>query len=340
MTSQRILELTRRFARQRIVVIGDVMLDHYISGDVRRISPEAPVPIVEFKAEDYLPGGAANVARNLATLGARVELFGVVGADANAAVLRGTLRADRIKSSGLTTQVDRPTTVKTRVLASHQQILRVDRESRQALSATSKSRMLEALRRSVRGAAAIIVADYAKGVIDQETIDTILAMGRKLRVPVCVDPKPLRILRMKGCALLTPNRKETFELAGMHDEAVGSKPLAHRGLRQAMQRIRKHYAPRILLVTLGEAGMVVLEGNKPPRHLPTAARAVYDVSGAGDTVIAAFVLAWTAGVEAVEAATLSNLAAGVVVGKLGAAAVTPRELAEWSKASHPAETAT
>lgn len=333
MTPQRILELAKRFTSNRIIVVGDVMLDHYISGDVRRISPEAPVPIVEFHSENYLPGGAANVARNLATLGARAELFGVVGQDANANILKAALRADRIKSDGLLAQTDRPTTVKTRVMASHQQILRVDRESRQGLSASTKEKMLRALGRACKGAAAIVVADYAKGVIDQETISAIIAVGRKTNVPVCIDPKPLRRLRMKGCALLTPNRRETFELAGMADEAVGASPAGHRGLRRAMARIQKDYAPGILLVTLGEGGMLVVERGGQPRHLPTAARAVYDVSGAGDTVIATFVLAQAAGADAVEAATLANLAAGVVVGKLGAAAVTPQELAEWAEAS-------
>lgn len=336
MSPQSISKLCRQFARKRIIVIGDVMLDHYISGEVRRISPEAPVPVVEFHAEHHLPGGAANVARNLASLGARVELFGVVGLDANASILKRALRAARIKFGGLMAQADRPTTVKTRVMASHQQILRVDRESRQCLSAATKAKMLRALGRACKGAAAIVVADYAKGVIDQEIISAILARGRQAGVPVCIDPKPLRRLRMKGCALLTPNRKETFELAGMPDEAVGAKPARHRGLRRAMARIQQAYAPGILLITLGEGGMLVVERGGQPRHLPTAARAVYDVTGAGDTVIATFILARATGATAVEAATLANLAAGVVVGKLGAAAVTPQELAEWAEATQMA----
>jgi rfaE bifunctional protein kinase chain/domain len=334
MTPQRILELAQGFKRQRIVVIGDVMLDHYINGDVRRISPEAPVPIVEFHAQNYLPGGAANVARNLATLGARVELFGVVGVDENAGILRSALRADKIQFAGLTADSGRPTSVKTRVMASHQQILRVDRESRQPLAGVIQSIMLATVRRAARGARAIIVADYAKGVIDQKTISAILAIGRTAGVPVCVDPKPVRALRMKGCALLTPNRKETFELAGLPDEAVGLKPASHAGLKRAIAKIQQSYRPKTLLVTLGEAGMLLIDGKKPARHLPTAARAVFDVSGAGDTVIAAYVLARSAGAEPVEAATLANLAAGVVVGKLGAAAVTAQELAEWAEASH------
>jgi D-beta-D-heptose 7-phosphate kinase/D-beta-D-heptose 1-phosphate adenosyltransferase len=338
MTPQRILELAKRFKRQRIVVVGDVMLDHYIHGEVRRISPEAPVPIVEFGSQNYLPGGAANVARNLATLGAKVELVGVVGKDESARILRESLGLNRIRSSGLIVDAGRPTTVKTRVMASHQQILRIDQESRQVPAAAVKAKLLQAVRKAAKSSSAIIVADYAKGVIDQDVIDAVLAIGRKAGVPVCIDPKPVRRLQMKGCALLTPNRKETFELARLPDEAVGTRPERHRGLRKAVANIQRDYAPKTLLVTLGEGGMLLIEGKQAPRHLATAARDVFDVSGAGDTVIAAFVLAQAVGADSVEAATFANLAAGVVVGKLGAAAVTVGELVEWAEAKQKAET--
>lgn len=333
MNSNRIQQLCQRFKGKRIVVIGDVMLDHYINGDVRRISPEAPVPIVEFSSEKYLPGGAANVARNLATLGAKVQLLGAVGNDEHARTLKAALKADGMGDGGLLTVAGRPTTVKTRVLASHQQILRVDRESRESLPAAAKARLARTLKQACKGAAAIIVADYAKGVIDQETLNAVFAAGRKAGVPVCVDPKPSRPLKLKGAALLTPNRKELFELAGMTDQPVDGKPVDGkpvdgRRLQRAIARVKELYAPGLLLVTLGEAGMLLVEDGQPARHLPTAARAVYDVTGAGDTVIAAFVLAQAGGAAAVEAATFANLAAGVVVGKLGAATVTTRELAD------------
>lgn len=329
LTAGRIAELSRAFARKRIVVLGDVMLDHYLHGDVRRISPEAPVPVVEFGGEYHRPGGAANVAGNLAALGARPELLGVAGTDESASHLQTALREAGIPTRGLITTPDRCTTVKTRVLAHQQQMIRIDRESRRPLPTAVRQRLLRRLRTALRGAAAVVIADYAKGVVDQTTLDAVLALGRTARVPVCLDPKPVHSLRIAGCDLLTPNRREAFELAGLPDEPVGAQPARHRGLLQAMSRIHRIHRPGILLVTLGEAGMIVQERGGAPRHLPTAARTVYDVSGAGDTVIASFVLARTAGATAVEAAALANLAAGIVVGKLGVATVTPAELSAW-----------
>lgn len=323
-------ELLKKISRVRILVIGDVMLDHYIWGDATRISPEAPVPVVEFGGEYHRPGGAANVAGNLAALGARAELLGVVGADEPAARLKTALREAGLSSAGLVASADRCTTVKTRVLAHQQQMLRIDRESRLPLPPPVRQRLLRRLRTALRGAAAVLVADYAKGVLDQTTLDAVLALARAARVPVCIDPKPVRPLRFAGCNLLTPNRHEAFALAGLPDEPVGAQPARHRGLLRAMARIHRLHRPDILLVTLGEAGMVVQERGAKPCHLPTAARTVYDVSGAGDTVIASFVLARTAGASAVEAAAFANLAAGVVVGKLGVATASPQELAGWA----------
>ncbi len=327
--------LISRLAGCRVVVLGDVMLDHYIVGDVRRISPEAPVPVLEHHEERFMPGGAANVARNIAALGGRAELVGAVGADLAAEHLRQALLAEKIGVSRLLQDPSRPTTIKTRVMATHQQMLRVDRESRQPLAPVPRRRLHAALQRAVRGTHAIIVADYAKGVIDQETMDFVLSLARREGVPVCIDPKPARRLKMKGCALLTPNRKEAFEMAGMADEPVGSDPSSHPRLIKAITAIRREHAPACLLVTLGEAGMLIQEGNAAPKHLPTTARDVFDVSGAGDTVIATFALARAAGADAVQAAALANYAAGVVVGKLGAATVAPAELAERINSVNP-----
>jgi D-glycero-beta-D-manno-heptose-7-phosphate kinase len=330
LTGPRLARLCRDFARQRIVVVGDVMLDHYLHGEVRRISPEAPVPVVEFQSEQHLPGGAANVAGNLVALGAKADLIGVVGRDPAARLLARAIRRTGLDPAGLIPSPDRCTTVKTRVVAHQVQMLRLDRETRQPLSPAIRSRLLQRLRSSLRGAAAVIVADYAKGVLDRETITAILTLGRKAGVPVCIDPKPSRPLKFKGSCLLTPNRREAFELAGLPDMPVGIQPARDRGLRRAMDRIWKLYRPDILLVTLGEAGMVVQEKGGELQHLPTAARTVYDVSGAGDTVIATFVLARSAGASVIEAAGLANLAAGIVVGKPGVATVSRRELADWA----------
>lgn len=329
MNSNRVAELCHCFKEKRVIVIGDVMLDHYLNGEVGRISPEAPVPVLDFCNETYLPGGAANVARNLASLGAVADLFGVIGHDNAGSVFKKIVRDGGIRLGGLIMERGRPTTVKTRIMAKHQQMMRIDHESRLPLVVASKRRLLRALRHGLKGAAAIIVADYAKGVVDQDMLDEIFVLARNAKVPVCIDPKPNRLLRMKGCALLTPNRKEAFELAGMRDEGAGSNPVCDLGLRSAMGRIQRLYAPGILLVTLGEGGMLVLERGGSPRHLPTVAQAVYDVSGAGDTVIASFALARIAGADAAESATFANIAAGIVVGKLGAASVSPKELIKW-----------
>lgn len=322
-----ILSLRRKFSRVRVVVLGDVMLDHYIHGDVARISPEAPVPVVDHVREHSVAGGAANVARNLTALEARAELVGVVGRDATAERLRGVLREARIGVRGVVADASRPTTVKTRIVAGHQQLLRLDCEERRPVAAAARKGLFAAAKAAVLTADAVIVADYAKGVLDQELLDTVLAAARRAAVPVAIDPKPARLLKMKGAALLTPNRKETFELAGMSDQLVSGDPLRHAGLKQAIAEIRRRHSPETLLVTLGAAGMLLIEGGKAPRHIPTAAREVYDVSGAGDTVIAAYVLARSAGFSGLEAAMFANRAAGVVVGKLGTATASLEEIA-------------
>jgi D-glycero-beta-D-manno-heptose-7-phosphate kinase len=331
MKAKKILALRPLFARRRILVVGDVMLDHYIHGDVARISPEAPVPVLDRAHEHHVPGGAANVARNLAALGTQVELVGVVGRDPAAGTLREIFAEARIGCGGLVAEKGRPTTQKTRVVAGRQQLLRIDNESRDAISAGSRRAVIAAVHRQAAKASAIILGDYAKGVFDQEVVDAILAIGREQGVPVCIDPKPTRPLRMQGAALLTPNRKETFELAGMHDQPIAGDPMKHAGLQAAIAEIQRRHEPKALLVTLGGAGMLLIEQGKAPRHLPTMAQEVYDVSGAGDTVIATFVLARAAGLSAYDAAVLANLAAGVVVGKLGTATATVDELAAHSR---------
>lgn len=333
MTIKRAREIVRRFAGKRIVVVGDLMLDHYLIGEVRRISPEAPVPVVEHHREHFLPGGAANVARNITALGSQARLLGVVGDDMAATQLGHALREGGMKAETLIAEPGRHTTLKTRILAGHQQMIRVDREHLHEMKPGSRRILRRRLAGLAADADAIIVSDYAKGMIDQELIDYTLALGARIQVPVFIDPKPTRRLCMKGCALLAPNRKESFELAGLPDEPVGLRPAEHPGLRRAMEIIHREHAPACLLVTLGEAGMLVHEMGGEPRHLPTVARDVFDVSGAGDTVVATFALARVSGANAVEAAMLANLAAGVVVGKLGTATVSPQELAEWARHS-------
>lgn len=315
-------------AKTRALVIGDVMLDHFIWGQVGRISPEAPVPVVDFDRETYIPGGAGNVARNLAALEVPTELFGVVGHDASAAQLKRLLGAQQIGCAGLQAHGGRLTTMKTRIVAHQQQVVRLDRESRHDLDKRTTDKLFAALKSKIRGAAAVIVGDYGKGVVSQPLLDEIKKLCRTHGVWLSFDPKPVHHLNLQGLSLITPNRKEAFELARIPDITKNPDPLRDRNLMQAVERLLNELKPVVLLVTLGELGMLLCRSGQKPFHIPTQAKEVYDVSGAGDTVIASFTLAIAAGASAEEAAILSNHAAGIVVGKVGTAVAAPVELLE------------
>jgi D-beta-D-heptose 7-phosphate kinase/D-beta-D-heptose 1-phosphate adenosyltransferase len=309
-----------------MLVVGDVMLDQFIWGRVSRLSPEAPVPVVEFERESYMPGGAANVARNLSALGARVELFGMVGRDAAARQLAGLLAAANVDCRGLLSVSGRSTTCKTRLIAHRQQVARVDRETVGDLDPAATERLLDRLRRRLPGAAAVLVGDYGKGVANQYLVDELRDRCRARGIWLSLDPKPVHQLDLRGLALITPNRKEAFELAGRIDRAPHGDPRADRDLQEVVQRLLSQLQPALLLITLGDQGMLLCRRGQRPYHIPTVAREVFDVSGAGDTVIASFTLAIAAGASPVAAAIFSNHAAGVVVGKVGTATVSPKEL--------------
>lgn len=302
------------------------MLDQFIWGEVRRISPEAPVPVVEFQSESFMAGGAANVARNLTALGVRAELFGLVGKDPAADHLADILGEDRVDCRGLVTSVDRPTGLKTRIIAHQQHVVRIDRERRSPPSAALTGQVLDAVLDALPGAAAVLVGDYAKGVVTQPLLDTLKRECRARAVWLSADPKPASRLDLSGLSLVTPNRKEAFELAGLPDEPAGAHPLTDRPLLLVANRLLATLQPAILLITLGSQGMLLCQRDHPPHLIPTLAQEVFDVSGAGDTVIATFTLAIAAGASPLEAAIFSNHAAGVVVGKVGTAVVSPKEL--------------
>ncbi len=309
-----------------MLVVGDVMLDQFIWGRVARISPEAPVPVVEFERENFMPGGAANVARNLTALGAKAELFGATGHDAAARQLVGLLAVERVGCGGLIPVASRMTTKKIRVIAQHQHVARVDRETRDPLDARASGRLLEAVAEAVRSADAVIVGDYGKGVVTQTLLDGIRRVCRARGVWLSVDPKPVHTLEIRGVSLLTPNRKEAFAMAGVADTNREADPLRDTALMGVVAKLLAELHPALLLITLGEHGMLLCSRDRKPFHIRTVAREVFDVSGAGDTVIASFTLAIAAGASPAEAAILSNHAAGVVVGKVGTATVTPEEL--------------
>jgi D-beta-D-heptose 7-phosphate kinase/D-beta-D-heptose 1-phosphate adenosyltransferase len=328
LTVSRVRRLLAEGQNRRILVLGDVMLDHFLWGKVARISPEAPVPVVEFERESFVPGGAGNVARNLADLNVATELLGVIGRDDTANHLRRVLKHDRIGYLGLLADERRQTSVKTRIVAHRQQIVRVDRESRADLNDLMTRRLLRALESALVGCDAVVVGDYAKGVVTQVVLDGIKRLCHERGIWLSVDPKPAHHLNLEGASLLTPNRKEAFELAGKTEQARGESPPHDAVLLSVAEHLLEKLHPALLLITLGDQGLLLCQRGHPPFYVPTVAREVFDVSGAGDTTIASFTLAITAGASPVEAAIFANHAAGVVVGKVGTATVRPEELIE------------
>ena len=325
-TAARIDTLLKRARSARILVVGDIMLDQFIWGQVNRISPEAPVPVLDFESESWMPGGAANVARNLTALGVATELLGAVGRDEAAPRLRAQLKSEMVGCKGLIALADRPTATKTRLIAGHQQIVRLDREVRQDIPPRTTRRLLRQFDALGFPVDAVIVADYGKGLVTQELVDGLRERCRRAGCWLSVDPKPVHSLNLRGVSLLTPNRKEAFALAGIADTNRNADPLRDLPLQAVAARLLTELAPAVLLITLGEQGLLLCTRHQPPHHIATVAQEVFDVSGAGDTVIAAYTAAICAGASPVEAAVLANHAAGVVVGKRGTATVSPTEL--------------
>ncbi|MGV3755868.1 MAG: bifunctional heptose 7-phosphate kinase/heptose 1-phosphate adenyltransferase [Verrucomicrobiota bacterium] len=327
LSPKRLRQILAAAAQTRVLVLGDVMLDQFIWGRVTRISPEAPVPVVEFERESFMPGGAANVARNLTALGANAEQFGTLGSDEAAKTLKSLLKAERVETKGLLSLPGRMTTRKVRLVAHQQQIARVDRENRGDIDAKLVRKILAAVDARLLEIDAIIVGDYGKGVVTQELLNGLKERSHMRGIWLSLDPKPTHHLDLTALSLITPNRKEAFELAGVRDSSHRcANPLEDKALMEVTSKLLTTLQPALLLITLGDQGMLLCQRSHAPYHIPTVAQEVFDVSGAGDTVIASFTLAVAAGASPVEAAIFSNHAAGVVVGKVGTATVTPEEL--------------
>ena len=312
-------DLLTKISARHIVVVGDIMLDRFIDGSVDRISPEAPVPILNLGSETNMPGGAANVARNLAHLGATVTLISLVGKDRNAEFLSQVIAAEPAIKYRPIASGNRMTTVKTRFSSSGQQILRVDEENKQPVLQGAHHRLIASVDRALKNADALILSDYNKGIIDHSTASAMIDLAHKKGVPVIADPKKPDASVFKGASLMTPNLGElrsmtTLATNSMNDIAFAAKKLIKSNKMDA------------ILVTLGSDGMIYVEKNKPPQHITSIARSVFDVSGAGDTVIANFTAAITAGADAASAMALANTAAGIVVGKSGTATAMPGEI--------------
>lgn len=326
MSPTRVRELLQAAAHSRVLVVGDVMLDQFIWGRVSRISPEAPVPVVDFEREHFMPGGAANVARNLTALGGGADIFGVIGKDTNGEHLAQLLEKDGVGCSGLVPVEGRFTSTKTRIVAHQQQVTRLDRETRGKIDSKTTQVLLKKFDALLEKADAVSVGDYGKGVITQELLDGLKERCRAGAKWLSLDPKPVHRLNLKGLSLITPNRKEAFELAGLEDTTRSDNPLKDSQLMRVADVLFRDHSPALLLITIGELGMLLCQRDQTPLHIPTVAKEVFDVSGAGDTVIASFTMAIAAGASPVEAAIFSNHAAGVVVGKVGTATVSPDEL--------------
>lgn len=314
--------LLKKISGLRILVLGDVMLDHYIWGDATRISPEAPVPVVDIARDSWTAGGAANVALNIASLGARCAVAGLIGQDEAGVKLSEILHAKKIAT--ISTPGSGATIVKTRVLVQHQQLCRLDREGPPSAYALSASQAEKLLNAEIQRCDAVILSDYAKGILSDEVVARIAKLARVAGKFVALDPKPKRKLAFHGMDLITPNKRESLQLAGI--EALPHAPFP---AAEVCANLHQLYGTKHVVITLGEEGMLLSSDGKIHKTIPTAAREVYDVSGAGDTALAGLVLALAAGASLEQAAHFANAAAGVVVGKLGTATVTPRELAAY-----------
>jgi D-glycero-beta-D-manno-heptose-7-phosphate kinase len=317
--AERLIDAVHAFASHKILVVGDLMLDRFIWGAVSRISPEAPVPVVEIKTETACLGGAANVAVNVRSLGGCPIPFGVLGNDTEGEQVQAEFRGMGSPLRGLVFEKHRSTSVKTRVIAIHQQICRTDRESKAPISASTQTRIVSSFRAALPRAEAVIVSDYAKGLVTHSLLREILPLARDAGKIVCVDPKVKDLAMYHPATVITPNTLEA-------ERASGISITNDRELFRAGRRILKRTRSEHLLITRGEAGMALFDGKAPVIQIPTVAREVFDVTGAGDTVISTLALGLSAGLSILEAAVLSNLAAGIVVGKLGTASATPDEL--------------
>lgn len=305
--------IIRAFKGKQVLVLGDLMLDRYIWGDVSRISPEAPVPVVEVKKDSLCLGGAGNVARNIESLGGKALLAGIVGDDKEGRWIRSQVPV----KTGIFIDRRRPTTVKTRIIAHHQQVVRVDLERRSDLTAGLEKKILHFLATAEYDG--LVISDYNKGIVRPSLMKDTLSLARKKRLPVFADPKVENFRLYSPVTLVTPNHVEAEKIVGLPCRTDVE-------VEKAGAEIFRLVSTRYLIIKRGEHGMTVFDGEKKPLHIPTVAREVFDVTGAGDTVIAAASLALLSGASIEAAARIANAAAGIVVGKIGTATATPEEL--------------
>ena len=329
-------EIIKNLNKARVLVIGDLILDEYIWGKVERISPEAPVPVVWANRKTQVPGGAANVANNIRAYGSDAYLSGVIGNDKNAGALLTELKKNKINTRGIFEEAGRYTTVKTRIISGHQQIVRVDWEHTEPLPQETTRKMFNYIKKNIDNFDAIIIEDYGKGVINAQLLEGVILLAQMHKKIVMVDPKEDHFQYYRGVTSITPNRKE-LENAVRHLKIRDSKNklkldndklFTDKDIDSAGRQILEYLGLESLLVTLGEQGMKLFEKGGRMTHIPTVAQEVFDVSGAGDTVISTFTLGLCAKASKLDAAHIANYAAGIVVGKIGTATATREELLE------------
>ncbi|HTX17612.1 MAG TPA: D-glycero-beta-D-manno-heptose-7-phosphate kinase [Bacteroidota bacterium] len=325
-SSNRLNDLVESFKKRRIAVVGDVMIDSYVWGSVSRISPEAPVPVIEVEKETVRLGGAANVANNIKSLGGEPLLLGVVGNDANGALLSNLLKDQGCTADGIVADPGRPTTIKTRVIAHNQHVVRIDNEQKGGISPGVEEKLLSVFENNINAIDGVILEDYNKGVIVTSLIERVISIANKHRKVVTVDPKFQNFFEYRNVSVFKPNKKEV-------EEALGIKIGTEADVDAAVKTLKERLRAGNILLTRGEQGMTLLDSDNIIHHLPTRALRVADVSGAGDTVIATLTMALTSGASVHESAALANFAGGVVCGEVGIVPIRPNALLS-SIASH------
>ncbi len=316
---KRALEIIDRFDRAKVLVVGDLMVDQFIWGKVSRISPEAPVPVVNVTSESLLLGGCANVLNNVFSMGGQVAVSGIVGSDPMGRWLVDALQQMKIDTAGVIVEEKRPTSIKTRIVAHNQQVVRFDKEDKSPVTNDSLNKIITYIQSIQDDLGAIIISDYNKGVFSEQLVREIRQITTRRGIILCIDPKQSDFTPYRGCDLLTPNRQETERALGREIE-VGDD-LIRKGAS-----LLQDFGLKALLVTMGEDGMILFQNGGSVTHIPAVAREVFDVTGAGDTVIGVFALSVAAGATFTEAAVLANHAAGIAVGKIGTAPVRRDEL--------------
>ena len=318
-SKKRLLEIIDNFSRSKVLVVGDLMVDQFIWGRVSRISPEAPVPVVEVTSENFLLGGSANVMNNIFSVGGKVNVTGIIGSDDMGDLLIRNFEEMNIDTTGVMVEQSRPTTVKTRIIAQSQQVVRFDRENKDSVSLSSIEKMLEYIESIRDDLGAVVISDYSKGIISERLLQGIREVTAGRDIIVCIDPKQNDFSLYQGFDVITPNHHE----AG---RALGMEIACEDDLIKSGESLLERFGFKAVLITKGEEGMSLFENGGGITHIPTVAREVFDVTGAGDTVIGVFALCMAAGATFKEAAVLANHAAGIVVGKVGTATVSQEEL--------------